>query len=197
MLDLSFLDVFVTLQCGFNRAGMGDSRSNSWKSNWCLQSQSGNDPHHRNLKNIDAIHKGYVSISYDSLPLIRFPYQGIKGLRDTIAAGIEARDGYPTDSNDIFLTDGASPAVSLYYHSILLSWIYQVPDCSIHNKSFLFLSCQVHMMMTLLIRSEKDGILCPIPQYPLYSASIALHGGTLVCPDSTAPVQWISFKLEH
>lgn len=36
------------------------------------------------------------------------------------------------------------------------------------------------MMMQLLISSEKDGILCPIPQYPLYSASIALHGGTLV-----------------
>ncbi|XP_057504971.1 alanine aminotransferase 2-like isoform X2 [Actinidia eriantha] len=74
--------------------------------------------------------------------------QGIKGLRDTIAAGIEARDGFPADPNDIFLTDGASPAV--------------------------------HMMMQLLIRSENDGILCPIPQYPLYSASIALHGGTLV-----------------
>ncbi|XP_050136488.1 alanine aminotransferase 2, mitochondrial-like [Malus sylvestris] len=74
--------------------------------------------------------------------------QGIKGLRDTIAAGNEARDGYPADPNDIFLTDGASPAV--------------------------------HMMMQLLISSEKDGILCPIPQYPLYSASIALHGGTLV-----------------
>ncbi|KAE9595860.1 putative alanine transaminase [Lupinus albus] len=74
--------------------------------------------------------------------------QGIKGLRDAIAAGIEARDGFPADPNDIFLTDGASPAV--------------------------------HTMMQLLIRSENDGILCPIPQYPLYSASIALHGGTLV-----------------
>ncbi|KAF8401169.1 hypothetical protein HHK36_014473 [Tetracentron sinense] len=74
--------------------------------------------------------------------------QGVKGLRDTIAAGIAARDGFPSDPNDIFLTDGASPAV--------------------------------HMMMQLLIRSEEDGILCPIPQYPLYSASIALHGGTLV-----------------
>ncbi|KAL9157197.1 hypothetical protein ABFS82_09G128500 [Erythranthe guttata] len=74
--------------------------------------------------------------------------QGIKGLRDAICAGIEARDGFPADPNDIFLTDGASPAV--------------------------------HMMMQLLIRSKNDGILCPIPQYPLYSASIALHGGTLV-----------------
>ncbi|WOL02667.1 hypothetical protein Cni_G11386 [Canna indica] len=74
--------------------------------------------------------------------------QGIKGLRDAIAAGIAARDGFPANPDDLFLTDGASPAV--------------------------------HMMMQLLIRSEKDGILCPIPQYPLYSASIALHGGSLV-----------------
>ena len=35
--------------------------------------------------------------------------------------------------------------------------------------------------LELLIRSENDGILCPIPQYPLHSASIDLHGGTLVC----------------
>ncbi|XP_004959833.2 alanine aminotransferase 2 [Setaria italica] len=74
--------------------------------------------------------------------------QGIKGLRDEIAAGIAARDGFHASGDNIFLTDGASPAV--------------------------------HMMMQLLIRSEKDGILCPIPQYPLYSASIALHGGSLV-----------------
>ena len=40
------------------------------------------------------------------------PHQGIKGLRDAIAAGIEARDGFPADPNDIFLTDGASPAVT-------------------------------------------------------------------------------------
>ncbi|CAL5337268.1 unnamed protein product [Camellia sinensis] len=36
------------------------------------------------------------------------------------------------------------------------------------------------MMMQLLIKSEEDGILSPIPQYPLYSVSIALHGGTIV-----------------
>ncbi|KAI3786231.1 hypothetical protein L1987_45366 [Smallanthus sonchifolius] len=86
---------------------------------------------------------------------------GIKGLRDTIAAGIEARDGFPADPNDIFLTDGASPG-------------------AVKVIIFIILPSQVHMMMQLLIRSENDGILCPIPQYPLYSASIALHGGTLV-----------------
>lgn len=74
--------------------------------------------------------------------------QGVKVCRDDIAAGVAARDGYPANPEDIFITDGASPGV--------------------------------HMMMQLLLSSEKDGILCPIPQYPLYSASIALHGGTLV-----------------
>ncbi|KAF3571199.1 hypothetical protein F2Q69_00060955 [Brassica cretica] len=39
--------------------------------------------------------------------------QGIKGLRDAIAAGIEARDGFPADPNDIFMTDGASPGVTI------------------------------------------------------------------------------------
>lgn len=38
----------------------------------------------------------------------------------------------------------------------------------------------VHMLSTLLLRNEKDAILTPIPQYPLYSAAIALHGGTLL-----------------
>ncbi|KAL6561411.1 hypothetical protein OROMI_017012 [Orobanche minor] len=72
--------------------------------------------------------------------LFSFPSQnhGIKGLHDTICAGIEARDGFPADPNDIFLTDGARPCIQ--------------------------------MMMQLLIRSKNDGILCPIPQYTLYSA---------------------------
>ncbi|KAL4426056.1 hypothetical protein ABPG77_007852 [Micractinium sp. CCAP 211/92] len=38
----------------------------------------------------------------------------------------------------------------------------------------------VHYMMKLLLRNEQDCILCPIPQYPLYSATIKLYGGTLL-----------------
>jgi len=34
--------------------------------------------------------------------------------------------------------------------------------------------------LELLIRGSQDGILIPIPQYPLYSASIPLFGGTSV-----------------
>lgn len=36
------------------------------------------------------------------------------------------------------------------------------------------------MLLNALIRNPKDGILVPIPQYPLYSATIALYGGSLV-----------------
>ncbi|VAI13283.1 unnamed protein product [Triticum turgidum subsp. durum] len=38
----------------------------------------------------------------------------------------------------------------------------------------------VHMVMHLLIRDEKDGILCPIPSHFLYTSSMALCGATLV-----------------
>jgi alanine transaminase len=41
--------------------------------------------------------------------------QGIRGLHDTIAVGIEERDGFPANANDIFLTDGAGPAVCFYF----------------------------------------------------------------------------------
>ena len=54
-------------------------------------------------------------LAYYSCFIIFFQRQGIKGLRDTIAAGIEACDGFPADPNDIFLTDGASPAASFYF----------------------------------------------------------------------------------
>ncbi|XP_034899125.1 alanine aminotransferase 2, mitochondrial isoform X2 [Populus alba] len=53
--------------------------------------------------------------------------QGIKGLRDAIAAGIEARDGFPADPNDIFLTDGASPAVP-YYLDEATGWGLEVSE---------------------------------------------------------------------
>ncbi|PHT47094.1 Alanine aminotransferase 2 [Capsicum baccatum] len=102
------------------------------------------------------------------------------GLRDKIASGIEARDGFPADPNDIFLTDGASSAVNSIDLQVIHIALTEVTE---RNSEMLTISVpsssiQVHMMMQLLIGSENDGILCPIPQYPLYSASITLHHGT-------------------
>ena len=42
-------------------------------------------------------------------------------------------------------------------------------------------SSGVNYMLTLLIRGKQDAMLVPIPQYPLYSAGLALYGGSL-CP---------------
>ena len=36
------------------------------------------------------------------------------------------------------------------------------------------------MILRSLIRSKADGVMVPIPQYPLYSASIALYGGSMI-----------------
>ena len=37
-----------------------------------------------------------------------------------------------------------------------------------------------HYLMKTLIRDANDAVLVPIPQYPLYSATLALYGGTLL-----------------
>ncbi|CAM0151696.1 unnamed protein product [Urochloa decumbens] len=74
--------------------------------------------------------------------------RGIPGIRKEVADFIQRRDGYPSDPELIYLTDGASKGVM--------------------------------QMLNTIIRNERDGILVPVPQYPLYSASIALFGGSLV-----------------
>lgn len=74
--------------------------------------------------------------------------RGLPGIRKEVAEFIERRDGYPSDPDLIFLTDGASKGVM--------------------------------QILNTIIRDEKDGILVPVPQYPLYSAAISLFGGTLV-----------------
>jgi aspartate/methionine/tyrosine aminotransferase len=38
----------------------------------------------------------------------------------------------------------------------------------------------VKLLFNMLISGKQDGIMIPIPQYPLYSALITLNGGTLV-----------------
>jgi glutamate--glyoxylate aminotransferase len=50
----------------------------------------------------------------------------------------------------------------------------------------------VRLVLSAMIRGSTDGIMVPIPQYPLYSAAITLDGGELVpyflaCPLSRWP----------
>lgn len=97
----------------------------------------------------DAIAKAkhYLSLTSGGLGAYS-DSRGIPGVRKEVAEFIERRDGYPSDPELIFLTDGASKGVS--------------------------------QILNAVIRSESDGILVPVPQYPLYSATISLLGGTLI-----------------
>lgn len=67
-----------------------------------------------------------------------------------IADAIERRDNVPCNPDNLFMTDGASPGV--------------------------------HYLMDLLLRRDgvDDALMVPIPQYPLYSATLTLYGGKLV-----------------
>lgn len=78
--------------------------------------------------------------------------QGFSTVREDIAAFIERRDGFPADASSIFLTNGASEGVRFCMQTILRS----------PAQGFL------------------DGVLTPIPQYPLYSALTTLLEGNLV-----------------
>ena len=72
--------------------------------------------------------------------------QGFEFILDDVAEFIEKRDGYKSNTTNIFLTNGASEGIQMIFITI--------------------------------IRNKRDGILIPIPQYPLYSDTITLLGGT-------------------
>eukprot|EP00030_Apusomonadida_sp_AF-17_P000323 a1627_136.p1 GENE.a1627_136~~a1627_136.p1 ORF type:complete len:534 (+),score=209.02 a1627_136:124-1602(+) len=74
--------------------------------------------------------------------------KGMPYVRKCVADFIAARDGVPSDPNNIFVTDGASPGI-------------------------------VSVLKTL-VRDSNDAIMLPVPQYPLYSATITAIGGTRV-----------------
>merc|ERR1719183_332765 len=74
--------------------------------------------------------------------------KGVEVIRQSVQAFIEARDGYPTDTEDLYLTDGASQGVKT--------------------------------LLLMLVRGKQDGVMVPIPQYPLYSATCTALGGTMV-----------------
>lgn len=83
-------------------------------------------------------------------------------IRSSIAEFIEQRDGFPSDKDQIFLTNGASEAIS--------------------------------RCLNLLIRNKNDGIMIPVPQYPLYKAIITANDGTAIpyyLVEETSKKRWI------
>jgi alanine transaminase len=90
------------------------------------------------------------------------------------------------------LIDSTAPSAGAYTNSKGLAFVRQHVCDFIKerdgghsaNPEHIFLSDgaspAVKVGLTMLLRGRNDGILLPIPQYPLYSATIALLGGTQV-----------------
>lgn len=78
--------------------------------------------------------------------------QGLLAVRKEVSRFLQQRDGYAASSENIFLTNGASDGVRLCLQTFL------------RDPATGF----------------NDGLLTPIPQYPLYSALTTLFNGHLI-----------------
>lgn len=71
-----------------------------------------------------------------------------------------------------------------YIRDEVKTFIERQPGVKVESADNIFISNGasevVRSSLNALIRGPQDGIMTPIPQYPLYSASIGLYGGTLV-----------------
>ena len=102
--------------------------------------------------------------------------------------GIEARDGHPCDIDNLWLTDGASPAVHYMMKALLRNEnvggaapaARAAPFCGPALPAMGGARKASHGCSPAHAPPAQDCILCPIPQYPLYSATIKLYGGTLL-----------------
>lgn len=118
------------------------------------------DPKTANAFPADAIRRAREYLSNITSVGAYTDSRGSSLVREQVAKFLHDRDGIPAHIDLIFLTDGASAAVRLG--------------------------------LQMLIRGTgfRDGILVPIPQYPLYSASIALLGGILIPYELDEDADW-------
>ncbi|CAF0718216.1 unnamed protein product [Adineta steineri] len=73
--------------------------------------------------------------------------QGIMTIREDIANYIQERDGYPANASDIYLCNGASDGIKTVLKLLM------------NNDA-----------------KKPSGIMIPVPQYPLYSATLSEYG---------------------
>ncbi len=105
-------------------------------------------------------------------------YSDSKGLpivRQEFSDFLKRRDGFGADIDNVFLCNGASEAVRLVLQCV---FIHSLAPCMARGSN----SHQTPPApkTRAAIRGPQDGVLVPIPQYPLYSAAIQLLDGSLV-----------------
>jgi alanine transaminase len=114
-------------------------------------------------------------------------------LQDALAGG-KAAEIYPSDAisrADNIMNGTNGHGLGAYSHSKGVAHVRQTVANFIASRDghecdpeSIFLtngaSDGVIAVLDLLIRSDQDGVMIPIPQYPLYSAALTLKGGAAV-----------------
>ena len=115
--------------------------------------------------------------------------RGERTVRGHVAEFISERDGFACDMEDVFLTDGASAGVVKILQCLirdekdgvrapfaLLCAVLRSPEMIYHVRVRVPCACAVWRVCVCACAAVQ--ILIPIPQYPLYSATIPMLGGT-------------------
>lgn len=93
---------------------------------------------------------------------------GLEYVRHQVATFIEERDGgVPCDWQNVYLTGGASPGIKSILS--LVQWV------DIWNI-YIYLLLIIEIRCSCEVDAQTPGIMVPIPQYPLYSATISEYG---------------------
>eukprot|EP01128_Nolandella_sp_AFSM9_P001988 TRINITY_DN1238_c0_g1_i1.p1 TRINITY_DN1238_c0_g1~~TRINITY_DN1238_c0_g1_i1.p1 ORF type:complete len:501 (+),score=93.01 TRINITY_DN1238_c0_g1_i1:25-1503(+) len=142
-----------------------------------------------NIGNPQAVGQEALTFPRQVLALVNYPQ---------LLEQEAAKSLFPADviarAQEILSNIGASGAYShsaghQYFRESIASFINlrdgrACDDSAYASPDRIFMSDgaspSVQRVLQLLIRSPADGIMIPIPQYPLYTASIALCGGTPV-----------------
>jgi aspartate/methionine/tyrosine aminotransferase len=100
--------------------------------------------------------------------------KGAKCFREDIAKFIEERDGgVPCDPEDIFMTNGASEGIGMVLQALMADSTW----CVLEVVYCRWCETEVSVVVSHILLRCHSGCMIPIPQYPIYSATIDLLGG--------------------
>merc|ERR1719197_330403 len=137
-----------------------------------------------NIGNPQQLKQKPLTFVRQVLSVVEYPaILDIKGVKEALPADVVERAE--------LICRETAPSVGAYTNSKGLPFVrrdvadfIEKRDGYPANPDHIFLSDgaspAVKAALKMLIRSPKDGIMIPIPQYPLYSAGVTLIGGTQV-----------------
>jgi alanine transaminase len=110
----------------------------------------------------------YPALLDDPMTAARFPGDVVRKVRGILARHPHGTGAYTQSSGIPFIRQAVAEFITRRDG---------IPADKEHIVLTDGASKGVHAAIVALLRDRTDGIMIPIPQYPLYSAEIALHGG--------------------